>query len=76
MNRPELDISSDRLKMRLNVEEEIESIVRNCGFEKVPTASAHSYCGNIIDSKIVQEKSVRTAWKRCLQLYVRCPKED
>lgn len=61
MNRPTLDVSSERLKLRTNIEEAIDSIITDCGFEKVN-----------FDNKIqgtVAETTKRTPWKRSLTLY-------
>lgn len=35
MNRSEIDISSERLKLRVNIEEEIENIICSCGFRRI-----------------------------------------
>jgi hypothetical protein len=40
MGRPELDVSSDRLKLRPNIEEEIDAMLQSCGFHKVVFPSA------------------------------------
>ena len=58
MNRPEEDISVDRLKMRENIEESIDRVVTSFGFKKVT-----------IPNDEVQNS--RTKWKRKLQIYKR-----
>ncbi len=65
MNRPELDVSTERLKMRSNIETEVTQILKKCGFERVflsPTGTM---------SEDPNEEQ-RTKWDRNLQLYKRC----
>ncbi len=73
MNRPELDVSTERLKMRFSVETEVEQVLKKCGFERVflsPTASNGQ--SEDQDCKALDEKASRTKWNRNLQLYKRC----
>lgn len=62
MNRPEENISMERLKMRNNIEGEIDTVLEEFGFERVA-----------IDEKATKEGSEhsRTKWKRNLQMYKR-----
>ena len=62
MNRPEEDISLERLKMRSNIEGEIDTVLEEFGFERVA-----------IDDNATKEGSEdsRTKWKRNLQMYKR-----
>ena len=39
MGRPEIDVSSDRLKLRPNIEKEIDVILSSAGFQKVSLVS-------------------------------------
>jgi Bicoid-interacting protein 3 (Bin3). len=58
MNRPEEDISTTRLKIRSNIEAEIDRILCECNFTRVDVNQGRS-------SEIVSK------WKRNLQLYRR-----
>ena len=62
MNRPEEDISLERLKMRSNIEGEIDTVLEEFDFERVA-----------IDDNATKEGSEdsRTKWKRNLQMYKR-----
>jgi len=61
MKRPEIDVSAERLKMRNQIENEIEKVVTGCGFRRVK-----------IDLEADEQvDDVRTAWNRTLQLYER-----
>jgi hypothetical protein len=61
MKRPEIDVSAERLKMRTDIEGEIEKVVTGCGFRRVQ-----------LDVEAgEQAEDLRTAWKRTLQLYER-----
>lgn len=64
MNRPEEDISVERLKMRADIENEIDRVMQGFGFERV-AISRESRC--IASSN----DDSRTKWKRNLQLYKR-----
>lgn len=55
LGRPEIDISSDRLKLRPNIEKEIDQILQSNGFEKVSCCSPND----------------RTEWNRSIELYER-----
>lgn len=61
MGRPEIDVSSTRLKMRNDIENEIEKVVLGCGFCRVTL--------NMEDEE--QQQGDKTAWNRTLQLYER-----
>lgn len=61
MKRPELDVSSERLKMRSDIENEIDKVVTGCGFRRV----------KLDDEGGEQGDDLRTAWNRTLQLYER-----
>jgi hypothetical protein len=62
MNRPEEDISLERLRMRNNIEVEIDKLLEEFGFERV-----------VLDAKASTEghENSRTKWKRNLQMYKR-----
>lgn len=70
MNQPELDsVTSQSLRMRNNIENEVERIITECGFQRVsntcsPEESEASESGVIKETK-------RTAWQRQLQLYAK-----
>lgn len=57
MNRPEEDISVERLKLRNNIEDEIEKILRECNFIRVEVSSPS------------EGFKPRTKWQRNLELY-------
>ena len=61
MKRPELDVSSERLKMRSDIENEIVKVVTGCGFRRVKLDGEAGEQGD----------DLRTAWNRTLQLYER-----
>jgi len=61
MGRPEIDVSSTRLKMRNDIENEIEKVVLGLGFQRVTL--------NVEDEG--QQQGDKTAWNRTLQLYER-----
>lgn len=61
MGRPEIDVSSTRLKMRNDIENEIEKVVLGCGFRRVTL--------NVEDEG--HHQGDKTAWNRTLQLYER-----
>lgn len=61
MGRLEIDVSSTRLKMRNDIENEIERVVLGCGFRRVTL--------NMEDEG--QHQGDKTAWNRTLQLYER-----
>jgi hypothetical protein len=62
MERPEIDVSSTRLKMRNDIENEIEKVVLGCGFQRVTL-------NNVEDEG--QQQGDKTVWNRTLQLYER-----
>ena len=61
LKRPEIDVSSERLKMRADIESEIDKVVLGCGFRRV----------KLNDEAGEQGDDLRTAWNRTLQLYER-----
>ena len=68
MNRPEEDISIERLRMRKNIEQDVDRVVCSFGFERVVVPQGSSPGGG------GSENMSRTLWKRNLQMYRR--KED
>lgn len=56
LGRPELDVSANRLELRNNVADAIDSIVTKCGFQRVD---------------LKELNSSTTCWNRSLQLYER-----
>jgi hypothetical protein len=66
MNRPEEDISVERLKMRSDMEGEIDRVVKSFGFERVVLPTESSSTSGESDREIS-----RTKWKRNLQIYRR-----
>ena len=61
LKRPEIDVSSERLKMRAGIEIEIDKVVTGCGFRRV----------KLNDEGGEQGDDLRTAWNRTLKLYER-----
>lgn len=59
MNRPEVDVSSDRLEMRLDIEEQVHQHLLSESFQLVERAS---------------EEGKRTSWQRAIRLYKRVQK--
>lgn len=55
LGRPELDVSTERLKWRPAIEEHIQRTIEACGFHRVT----------------VKETNTRTAWNRDIQLYIK-----
>jgi len=86
MNRPGVDASSERLTMRINIEEEVHRVIVGCGFKRVVmelelgrdkggtneegTTEGFGANGNSKDKGSSAIKS-RTAWNRSVQLYER-----
>lgn len=75
MNLDEIDVSVDRLKMRCDIENEIEMVITKCGFERV-TFDTSIDVGVDDDDDDEAEKEVvnnndRTKWNRTLRLYKR-----
>jgi hypothetical protein len=60
MNRPEVDVSTKRLKLRGNIGDEIERIMVNNGFEQIN-----------IKLSSTEPTMPTTEWNRTLYLYVR-----
>ena len=74
MGRQELDdVTSQRLKMRPDIEKEIESVVHRCGFRRV---SLDEMCANEkkkcnTASADVGRDDATTTWNRHMHLYER-----
>ena len=66
MNRAEEDISVGRLKMRSDMEGEIDRVVESVGFVRVALPTESSSTSGESDREIS-----RTKWKRNLQIYRR-----
>jgi len=75
--RPEVDVSTERLELRENIEYEVDRILKDFGFDKVDVdVDANvdvSHKADINEHAYTQKKdeTSRTAWKRKLQLYRR-----
>ena len=65
MNLQEIDVSVERLKMRCDIENEIEKVIINCGFERVDCLRGTHEC-DCIDKDSSDD---RTKWNRTLRLY-------
>ncbi len=73
MNRPELDdVSSSRLKMRPDVELEVEKVVTGCGFRRVSLDELGCAKPSSNDE---ETKQAVTSWNRTLHLYERVADE-
>ena len=71
MGRPELDdVTSSRLKMRPDIEEEIDKVIIRCGFRHVTLDELlnDEKCPGDIDKK---RNAHTTSWNRTLHLYER-----
>ena len=68
MNRPEEDISAERLKMRTNIESEIDRVLVTFGFERVLVVTKEAAGDSIKDDS---SQVTRTRWNRNLQIYRR-----
>ena len=62
MKRPEIDVTEDRLKMRSDIETEIERVVIACGFQRIRIGA---------EPNGEEGDDLRTSWNRTLQLYER-----
>lgn len=72
MNRPEIDTSSERLKMRTDIENEIDRVLTGFNFERVNVdTELVKTQARENDLDIGSSESTRTKWKRNLQLYKR-----
>lgn len=72
MNRPEIDTSSERLKMRIDIESEIDRVLNGCKFERVNVNAIRCRKRGSKDKITEQDaESTRTKWNRNLQLYKR-----
>lgn len=73
MGLPELDdVTSARLKLRPAIEEEIEKIIEQCGFQRVqvkPPTDAQTY--EVKESTGDEKSEATTSWNRTLHLYER-----
>ena len=65
MGLNELEVTSTRLKLRPDIEEEIAKIIVEAGFRRVNIQPKHAD----LDAK--DEKDATTSWKRTLHLYER-----
>jgi len=73
MNRPEIDTSAERLKMRTDIENEIDRVLTSVKFERVDI-DKELLMGKQTrehDSDTGSSMSTRTNWNRTLQLYKR-----
>lgn len=66
MGLPEIDVSSDRLQWRLKIEEEIQTTIESCGFQRVIMDDRNT---NKNQNNNQNGPEHRTAWNRCIQLY-------
>jgi len=72
MGRPELDdITSNRLKMRPDIEAEIEKVIIRCGFRKVSKDDVASCMPSTRIRSVEEKEAAITAWNRSLHLYER-----
>ena len=72
MGRPELeDVTSTRLKMRQDIESEIEGVVTRCGFRRVFITESQTCNVEGGGSTATQKQEAVTAWNRQLHLYER-----
>jgi hypothetical protein len=74
MGRPELnDVTSARLKLRPAIEQEIEKIIINAGFQRVhlDEKSSNELISQTIDSHRNDVVEAVTSWNRTLHLYER-----
>jgi hypothetical protein len=68
-----MDISPERLKLRLNIEKEVETIICSCGFRRILSGNEKDDADESNADKHDKDvNATRTAWNRSLQLYVRC----
>ena len=69
MGRPELDdVTSSRLKLRPDIDKEIEAIISGCGFQRLQLGPTSEEKG--LDTKHPSVDAV-TSWNRSLHLYER-----
>ncbi|KAL9183389.1 hypothetical protein ACHAXT_005176 [Thalassiosira profunda] len=69
MGRPELDdVSSSRLKMRPDIEKEIENIVLGCGFRRVALDELEGERNESVEGETQRDV---TKWNRTVHLYER-----
>lgn len=69
MGQPEFDVSSERLTLRPNIEDEIDKIMQEHSFRRVVDP-----CCGCADAEGPPIQIERTAWNRSLWLYERvCP---
>lgn len=70
LGRPEVDVSTERLQLRENIEIEVDRILKDCGFDKVDIS--HQADTDTKENTPKKDETNRTVWKRKLQLYRRC----
>jgi len=71
MNQPELDsVTSQSLKMRNDIENEVGRIITECGFQRVSNTCSPEL-SKTSESDDVVRNTKRTAWHRQLQLYAK-----
>ena len=69
MGRPELDdVSSSRLKMRPDIEKEIENAVVGCGFRRVALDELEGEKDESVEGETQRDV---TKWNRTVHLYER-----
>ncbi len=74
LNLEEVDVSLVRLKMRCDIENEIEKVILGCGFEEVDISLQFKDNKDLKDTKDKKRDkngTDRTAWNRTLRLYKR-----
>jgi len=71
LNRPEVDVSIKRLKLRGSIGDEIEQIMIECGFERIKNSQKPSSNTVPNNDSFTTLSSPTTEWNRTLYLYVR-----
>lgn len=72
MGRPELDdVTSSRLKMRPEIEKEIQNIITGSGFRLVPLNEINNHGDGQSELDCNTKKEAVTSWNRTLHLYER-----
>ena len=74
LGRPEVDVSTERLQLRENIEYEVDRILKDFGFDKVDVDVDVSHQADDTNEHAYtkkKDKTSRTVWKRKLQLYRR-----
>ena len=77
MGRPELNgVTSSRLKMRPEIEQEIEKVILRCGFRRVTSDVITKECNDAKAKRNGSEgNDAVTSWNRSLCLYERVSEE-